>query len=431
MNREQEKRKIYRDLFIGFGAIFLLTIVQVYFVEDSRIGRWLDAKGYEFLHKFIPAFDPDKEISVVVLDISNLKRDADGTTPTKDLREIVEALVESRAKAIAIDIDFSPRKDPSGKTVLRNKKDPEFFDFLLDEKKKGVPVFVGVYNIGPEPKTWLGLEDYKVLAADMNFSDENTTEVLKWLKCGDNEKLNSISMALAEASDSRPARSALLKFFLDDPEVPDNLKHETLKDNSGNKISCERADTFVNYAKLELIQNLMFSTPTKEAIVSAKNAAGKGKFEDKLVVIGNAQRGEATDTFVVSVRPQPIPGVYLHASATYTLVDEPIYKFKHWVTILLDIFIGLILVVCLFVFRSIRLGKSQSSSGLWEGLIIIAVIGLTLLIAYLLVRYIDVLWLNIPLVISAIFLHSKVHEGLRWITRRIFRNKRPMPAQAE
>src|SRR5215216_866535 len=154
------KRKNYIDLAVGLVAVALLILVKVN-VEDSYIGHWLDARGYELLHTFIPPFNREKEPSVVVLDISDLKRDIDGATPTKDLREIIEALVASRAKAIAIDIDFSPRVDPQNplKTGARDEEDPEFFEFLRQQKKKGVPVFVGTYNIGAESKTWLGLEE--------------------------------------------------------------------------------------------------------------------------------------------------------------------------------------------------------------------------------------------------------------------------------
>src|SRR5260370_24578861 len=107
-----DRQKRYRSLAIGIVVVAILVLVKIYVVEDSYFGHWSNARGYEFLHSLISPFNPDKDVSVVVLDISDLKRDANGTTPSKNLQEIVGALVESKARAIAIDIDFSPRIDP-------------------------------------------------------------------------------------------------------------------------------------------------------------------------------------------------------------------------------------------------------------------------------------------------------------------------------
>jgi CHASE2 domain-containing sensor protein len=419
-DKQQVKRKIKIDLAVGLVVVILLTLVKVS-VEDSYIGHWFNVRGYEFLHRFIPAFNREKELSVIVLDISDLKRSADGITPINDLEGIIQALVASKVKAIAIDIDFSPRLDPQNplKTGARAEEDPEFFEFLHEQKRKGVPVFVGAYNLGAESKTWLGLEEYKDLAADMVLFDDDTTRVPMWLRCGEGEKLYSISKSLAEASRAKPAPSFLLKSFLEDPEAQENLKPTSKEAKSGEQIPCERAFTLVNYAKLELIQKLTLQASGKDSILLAKDEEGKSKFEGKLVIIGNAQRGKASDNFVVIGRHRPITGSHIHASATYSLVDEPVYKFKHWVTIVLDVLLGLIIVVGLFIVRLRHLEDSRFSFHRWESRFIFSSIIITLLLGFLFVRFLNVLWFDFSLVILAFLLHSKVHE---WVLRipRIF-----------
>jgi CHASE2 domain-containing sensor protein len=415
------KGKLFIDLMIGLAAITFLLAAKLY-VEHTYIGHWLDARGYEVLHTFIPPFEPDDDLPVAVVDISDLKRDPNGTTPANSLREIVEALVASRAKAIAIDIDFSPQVDPQNPAGagLRDENDPEFFEFLHEQKKGGVPVFVGAYNIGAEPKSWLGLEKYQDLAAEMTLFDEDTTQVPRWLNCGRGEKLNSISNALAEASAQRTAPPALLKGLLVDPEASENLQQTIKEATGGEQVPCQRAFTFVNYAKLELIQRVTLPATDGNAILSFKDEEGRSRFERKLVIIGNTQRGKASDCFVVLGRFKPISGAHIHASAAYSLVDEPVYKFKHWVTILLDALLGLFIVIGVLYVRWRHRDDARFSLHLWEGRFILFSILLTLLAGFIFVRFFHVLWLDFSLVVFALFMHSKVQEGIRRVPLMLF-----------
>lgn len=416
-----QTRRIYVDLIIGVVAILVLLLVKIYVVENSYFERWCNARGYEFLHRIIPPFNPDRELSVVVLDISDLKPGPFGATPSRPLREIVQALADSGAKAIAIDIDFSPRMNAQTfQAGLRAEGDEEFFSFLHEQK---VPVFVGIYEgVGPDAETWLGLAENKDLAADMTIFDEDTTQLPRWLSCGNDVKLNSISMALAEASGQKQFPKPFLKPFLEDPENDENLRRESLTSSSrGAPVPCKRAFTFVNYAKLNLIQKLAVPVFDRASILSSNNEEGRNKFQNKLVIIGDGQRGKATDGFVIIGQDKPVAGVYLNASATYSLVDEPIYKLKHWVIITLDILLGLILVVTLFLTRVRHLRSSQKSFGLREGMVVGLLAIAPLVIAWFLVKFFEVLWLDVSLVVFALLLHSRVQEGLRWIPTRIYR----------
>src|ERR1700752_71369 len=438
MPETQTYGTILKNLVIGIIAVLALTGIKVFLVEDTPYDRWMDARGYELLHSIISPFDPGKKLSVAVLDISDVPRLPNGATPTEPLQKIVQALVEGRAKAIAIDIDFSPSLEPVAQNIPDDRAEivSQFYAQLQDLNKRGIPVFVGAFNIGPEPETWLGLDENKNLAADITLFDEDTTLIPRWLRCDGGGKLNSMSMALAKTSKQQPSPNSMIKPLLDEPEAEDNLKTTTLQNQAGQDVECKRSFTFVNYSKLDLMQNLTLQWAGREALLSAKDASGKGKFENKLVLVGNTQRGKFTDPFVVAGRRDPVAGVYLHASATYSLVDEPIYKFKHRVEIAADLILGCGLVFTLFLVRLNHLRsddpKKSSKPYLSEGLIIFGLTVITLTVACLLVRFFDVLWLDVSLVIVALFLHSKVQEWFAWILNKLFKIfRRRVPTSAE
>lgn len=419
-------RKNLQHLIIGSLAVLLL-IGAKYLVGETRFGHWLNARGYEMLHSFLPNYDPQEDLPVVVLDISDLKRDPSGVTPPRGLQEIVEALVESRAKAVAIDIDFSPRVDPQEplNTGARSEADEEFFEFLHEQRKKGVPVFVGVYNIGVRSESWLGTEENKDLAADMTLfnKDSDSTEVRAWLQCPGSTRLNSISKALAEAYAPPPQPPLWMRGVLVNYEDEENLKPSLENDKEKGGVSCLRAFTLVNYGKLELIQRLALQTPDRNSILGAKDVRGHNRFQDKLVIIGNGQRDKATDSFVIISRNEPVLGVYVHAVAAYTLVADPVYKFKHGFAVLLDGLLGAFIIVGLFVVRMRGVASDGLSAHSWESLFIFISILLTLSLGFVLVKVCNVLWLDFLLVILALLLHSKVQNGLAYVSSRIFKTK--------
>ncbi len=425
------KSRLFLDAVVGFSAVVILILLKVYVVEGSFTGHWINIKGYEVLHKLISPFSRNSEPSVVVLDISELKREPDGTTPAQSLREIVEALIASKAKAIAIDLDFGSRSDLQGgvnggpDVGPRAENDEEFFKFLRELKRSGKNVFVGIYNPAVDSDSWITPKEYKDLAAYMTLFDEDTTLVPRWMKCGNEEPLKSISMALAESSNLHPLPFFLPKAFLNDREAPVNIEHFVQDDKMLRPVPCERAFTFVNYAKLEFLQGRILQASDKKSVYEAKFTDGTSKFENKLVIIGNTQRG-MSDCFVVPGQEKPIAGAYLHAAAVYSLVDEPVYELRPIVIVVLDFILGSIIVGGLFRVRWGHL-KDNRSPYLGEGrfifIAIVGAVGAGLLFA----KLFNVLWLDFSLVILALLLHSQVQKGLLWIPKSLWRSKAEQP----
>lgn len=424
-------RKNLGHLLLGLVVVALLIFIKSQ-VEHSRYGLWFNARGYEILHSFIPTYNPDEDPSVIVLDISDLKRDANDATPQESLQEIVMALLESKAKAIAIDVDFTPHpnsQDPT-KTGPRTNEDPDFFEFLHGLKNKGAHVFVGAKDFGVEPETWLGADEDKDLAVDITVIEENTTEVPAWLQC-DNIKLKSISRALADAYGTHPPPPAWLNRVLTNYEDPENLKEEIVTDNSDNKVTCPRAFTLVNYAKLELIQKLTLQTLNRDSILVAKNVDGTSKFLNKMVIVGNGQPRAGEIQFVVPGRSKAVAGIYIHASAAHTLAADPVYKFKYRFAIFLDGLLGSLVVLGLFIVRLCSHKESNFSEHRWENRFVLISIVLTLSLGLIMVKLYNVLWLDFLLVIFALLLHSTVQNGLVYFPRRLFGQKAEATSKEE
>ena len=55
--------------------------------------------------------------------------------------------------------------------------------------------------------------------------------------------------------------------------------------------------------------------------------AGFGDFfRNKIVLLGDANPDTSADKFIVPGEHEPIPGIYIHASAIYTLSQAPLYQ---------------------------------------------------------------------------------------------------------
>jgi CHASE2 domain-containing sensor protein len=378
-------------------------------IEGTPFGDWFNAQGHNLLGALISKYDPNEDLPVKIVDISSLPRDKDGATPSGKLREIVTALVDSKARAIAIDINFSPRTDiekDAVDTFSRAEGDDEFFEFL---HKQPIPVYVGVYNPGVEPSSWLGLKENADLASDITFYSLDTYKIPARFKCeGQERSLNSLSTALADNLD-HPHPPDWLKEYLTDPNSAHELKKMQLNNKKGEKVNCSSSSTLVNYAKLDLMEKLSIPAPDRNSILIAKNPDGLSKFQNKLVIIGYGQQDKATDSFVVNGYRRPIFGTYVHAMGTYTLVASPLYELKSKASETLDILLGFLLVL---IFSSIRWLNIDSPSSMhrWEWICVFVSIITVFTAGFALIYFYRTLWSDFLLVVLVLLLHSSVQN---------------------
>jgi len=391
-------------LCVGLSAVISLIFLKVFF-DRTDLGKTANIKMYEYLRS-VPLNSANNELPVIVLDISDLKLSPNGAVPPDKLKDIVGQLFESGAKAVAINIKFTPRIDHFNPddTGLRHEDDFDFFDYLIEQRNKGNQVFLGVNQFDAEPETWLGMPEYKDLAADLTICEgeqcSDTEEIPMWLKCENYPKLYSIGKALANVSEDNPQPPNWLKPLLKDYEDEKNLVNTWLPNRNGDKITCQKALMPINYTNLEQIEDTSIQAFTKESILQANT-----KFRNKLVIIGKTQRGKTTALYDVKGKDDVVPGVFIPAMAAYTLVADPIYKLKPWVSIFIDGFAGAIMVFGLFIFRFRKRYEIESNLRA-ELIFLLTFIALILVSGFLAVKFYNLFWLDFWLVIFAPFLYS-------------------------
>lgn len=384
-----------KHIAIGLIATGLLLAATTLFGK-TQWGHALEVQAYKFLQSALPSFSGGP-LPVVVVDISKLPGGKDLATPRAQLRELVDAIAKVSPRAIALDIDFSPTE--SG---WMTPADPEFFDFCLaTQRQRGTPIFLGVYRTRAEgPQAWLGLPKYQGLAAGGLVRGEDTRRIPRWVRSGDSRAvLPTLGEALANAYRARqPTAPSWIAWALERRE-----NWNTMKERSSE---VHAADVLVNYSKLEQLktEHMSFSR------ASTVEEVGE-RLRGRLVLLGDVR--SSTDKFIVPGQSVPVPGVYLMASAAYTLAVAPMFEFTHLIRLGLDLTISLIIVLgVLYIKRhtpKIKDTPKRTSRFLWATIAAVLISGLVL------VRCIGIMWLDFLLVPFALLLHPKVEE---WLSKR-------------
>ena len=167
--RQRRAWNILVYIFVGLFSTALLGGVKLAF-EHTETGHDFELWVFENLQGQLSSIDRDNPI--VLLDIGGLPGGkASDPTPRKKLEEIIGALADQRPRAIAVDVEFSPKPND-----WASPDDPEFFDFCLKlSKEKQLPIFLAVgERKAATPQEWLGQEEFKDLAVAVAANPEDT-----------------------------------------------------------------------------------------------------------------------------------------------------------------------------------------------------------------------------------------------------------------
>jgi CHASE2 domain-containing sensor protein len=161
----------------------------------------------------------------------------------------------------------------------------------------------------------------------------------------------------------------------------------------------------MNYSKLEAIQMETLLTVSRTSV-----AEFGGRYGGRVVLIGNASES-ASDRFTVPGRSATVPGVYLHATAVYTLAREPLLEPTHQVRLVVDLALTALIIILVGVTRR-RLTKAGHGA---EGEVVPWVyFGWTSLglipAGVALVYFTHVMWLDFVLVAAALLLHAPLEH---------------------
>lgn len=393
-----------RDFIKGMLIAVLLLGAKIG-LEQTALGELLQTSTYNYLQLRLATPGTSDPLPVVVVDISELAPISLSTgawnrtiTPRPELLKLIDAIANQSAKAIGVDIDFAP--DGPG---YMWEDDPKFFESCLDiSKRNGVPIFLGVRRSQDlAVESWLGSTQYKDLAGTIAVRSLDGRRVPKWTKKD------------ADAEPGPSLSASLAKFLPESVNIGRSWTRHLIQQISESRDSNGKivfGEFLVDYGLLELIRDKTLKT-IKPLVIEDQ---GKWTLKNKLVLLGDATVGKS-DTSLVPGQKEPVPGVYLHACAIYTLT-HPLYELTGLARIVIDLTLSAFLVAIIAWIR-VQARNGELNVSLLQEFLTLMVVLLAFVVGIIFVRRTRIMWDDFILVILVLFLHPSIEKW--W---HVFRN---------
>jgi CHASE2 domain-containing sensor protein len=411
------------------GVLFIVIVIAFALsIEHTNFGKHLELMSYNFLQTQLSSERPP----VTVVDISGLPPEpfkVDGeekpvtATPRKPLEKIIEAIAEQHPKAIGVDIDFSPTDIGY---VLPD--DPDFFQSILDlQERSGVPVFLGVNRTITKPADeWLGSRRFGHLAANILIPRDSqhmlyTFDSAKGKESANEEQSRTMSALLAAAY--REGKTTAMGKWIHQELTSLKLIEDLFERPLGSDSRVSTKNFLIAYSGLEAIEIIETIDPDV-----LKDSSNRKKLEGKIVLIGDATLGVATDTFVIPARREPYAGIFVHASAAHTLIKAPLYELTLRGHILLDFILSATVLfgVVLIKYRYSDAERDVAAHK-WRGRLTLLVVLTAIVVGVIFVRLTRIMWDDFFLALLLLVFHPSIEHhvetGWKKIKRRVFNSK--------
>lgn len=410
--RDRRRERSWHDFWNGLAITIVLIFLKLV-IEGTSVGQDIKLMTYDSLHAQLPSVAN----AVVIADISNVPMDrcptGDVCTSRSHLIELVRALYDSHPRAIGIDIDFSPEKN----NFVDKDHDPQLFDLCLAlsrDKSTGqqIPIYLGVYrSLDKQPAEWLKIAKYQELAANLIVPKTDNRVMPMWRQLNKKTKpLPSLGAALA---------SAYLKKTLEHHESV-GLRYPTWfaeasieKHNSAFAVS----EFLVDYRPIDYFVDQGRVQVTDRAGVESN----RHRFADKIVLLGKASIDEVQEnSFVPPGSRNAYPGIYFHACAANTLVENPLYELTAGGRVLADFFLSALIFGGLLgtgIYYSGRVPEKVNVPRLYITLTLIAIL-LTWIVGFVWIKQTGIIWDDFLLVMIALVIHPFVEPFIHWISTR-------------
>ena len=418
--------EIYRD--VG-NSLFIVLVAFALHLALEQLGavQWAESAAYEALQ----SFGVEKGTSPVVVvdfDESINAKPAAGETlhPTTDLNKlqtVLSNLLAYQPKVIGIDVDFGPKPLASNpnEQVYPTEDYPGFLPFV---KAQTTPIVLGTTNVGGVNGA-LGNGDW---VADDDLNREGRAAHL-FLPLEDQRGqiylFNTIqtadsgptipSLSFAVAGLYRPKSKAswvqgfahmFVTAYADETLIP--------PDREGARFQPLKASSFfLNYAaESQIYKDRLTVNPTTLALASAdgqdlqKAIAGKAVILGSITTEGDILRQPRNTNEMVS-------GLMIQALGVDTLVHSPLYQFKQWFRLLLDLVSGGIVAGFMLAIRRRYIAEREEIAEGPASLISVGVVALTTVaIGISLIRLLDVLWLDMYMALLLVLLHPQIEHHI-------------------
>lgn len=396
---------------LGSALVAALLIGVQSCVEHTDAGEQLELATYAWLqHRLKSNTSPP----IVVVDISRIRpesitgaQNGEEATPRGKLLELLTDLTAHAPLAIGVDIDFSPELE--GRVPITPDDFTFFEDCLRLNRDRKVPIYLGVQRTLSLPReSWLGRPAYQDLAAGILAPKKHLEMMVGCVeRNGDTCQNHSLAARLAKqlndagfgpgASGGSPPSRLLER--ITDHRLTDGFY----------------AGLFpVDYGELHELTSKAHTMPSSEIREHGEFVRGK------VVLLGDATPEHGADTFVVPGESEPITGVYVHASAVYTLALAPLYTFRSpW---LIDAALALMLIAILSAVQwAFRRSSREPREDRIQGALIVLFVGLVVVFSAS-VQWHRILWPGFAMVIFGLLMHPRVEHwaetALHWQRRR-------------
>ena len=387
--------------------IFALLGAKLWF-EQTTIGSAVESLGFaELQRRLIPSgLMPQPKVALV--DISGIRPEKwarDGKsgecTPRSKVLSVIAALVTTRPRVIAVDIDFSPFEDGPV-----HPDDLTFFGAVMEMgRNSSVPIFLGVdrQRFSGRDK-WLGGPEFSKLAAAIAIPEApDSRYYLRWvLGDGQPEALPSMSLAVAgRVSEAGHDDHNSLHQYVQASQMRAGA--------APGGHSGQMSWALTNYSELSGLQLEQIAATVPETIL--ENAP---RFRDRAVIVGDVQNFQGHDHFDIGLlHPDDLPGVFLHACGAATAQAPPLLELTHHGRIALDLIIAALLVGLITLIRiciALRSGSDVADSDrLFRRLVAWAIV-ICVVFAVGFIQKTHVMWTDFICVVLALVAHLVFHH---------------------
>ena len=424
-NQTSSERSRSRQVFLEVlkGLLFIAVVLSLKLsIEQTTFGKHLELMSYNLLQTQLSSEPPP----ITIVDISDLApRDfviAGQTvtaTPRDSIKEMLTAIAGQQPRAIGVDIDFSP--DENGYIL---PTDPEFFEFCIKlSKQTGVPIFLGVERtIAKPPNEWLGEEKYKALAANI-LIPKDTKRMLNLLEVAreggatstfEKHDVSQSMSALVANAYGRQADGSGIGAWARNYLVQSGVIERLTEKEIGAGITVQ--DFLIDYGALDSIETIRTTNATVLGDVSQRE-----KLQRKIILLGDATLGAASDTFVVPGRDQPYPGTYVHSCAAYTLIKAPLYDLTGKGHLVIDFVLSgaILLAIVVLGFRYRDAESRELATNRLRGIVTWFIVLFAIVVGVLFVRTTRIMWNGFFLALLLLVFHPSIERHAESVWRKI------------